>query len=589
MQWKRTHTCGELRQNSEKQTVVIMGWVDRRRDHGGLIFIDLRDRYGITQVRIDPESKAYEEAKTLRSEYVTAFKGQVVLRPEGMCNDKLATGAIEVVAQEVEILNNAKTPPFPISGEANVAEDLRLKYRYLDLRRPEMQRNLMIRHHAAQIARNYLTQQRFIEIETPILSKSTPEGARDYLVPSRVWKGRFYALPQSPQTYKQLLMMAGYDRYFQIVRCFRDEDLRADRQPEFSQIDIEMSFIDEEDIMTLVEGLTATIFKEIWNISIPLPLPRIPYSEAMASYGSDKPDLRFGLKIVDITGLAGESEFRLFKDTAANQGLIGGLCVDGGGRYSRKQIDTLTEWIKSRGASGLVTIKVKGDDWDSSLNKFFSDEQRRRVVSALSAKDGDLLLVVADKRDTALTLLGALRLQIAEQEKLIPESELGLAWVVDFPLFEYSEEEKRYVARHHPFTSAKTKDLDEMTLHPERVQARAYDLIMKGMEVAGGSIRIFDTETQAKMFSALGIREQEAQDKFGFLLEALSFGAPPHGGIAFGFDRLVMILADCQSIRDVIAFPKTASAMSLMENCPAFVTPAQLDELHIEVKTDQSM
>ncbi len=589
MQWKRTHTCGELRKEAEKQTVVIMGWVDRRRDHGGLIFIDLRDRYGVTQVRIDPESKAYEEAKTLRGEYVAAFLGQVTLRPEGMCNEKLATGAIEVVAQEVEVLNTAKTPPFPISNETNVSEDLRLKYRYLDLRRPEMQRNLMIRHRTAQIARNYLTQQRFIEIETPILSKSTPEGARDYLVPSRIWKGRFYALPQSPQTYKQLLMMAGYDRYFQIVRCFRDEDLRADRQPEFSQIDIEMSFIDEDDIMTLVEGLTAAIFKEIWDINISLPLPRIPYSEAMASYGSDKPDVRFGLKIIDITSLAGEGEFRAFKEAAANQGLVAGLCVSAGARYSRKQIDTLTEWIKARGASGLVAIKIKGDDWDSSLNKFYGDEQRRRIIAAMSAQDGDLLLLIADKRDAALSLLGALRLQIAEQEKLIPENELGLAWVVDFPLFEYSEEEKRYVARHHPFTSAKTRDLNDLIQHPERVQARAYDLIMKGMEIAGGSIRIFDTETQAQMFRALGITEQEAQDKFGFLLEALSFGAPPHGGIAFGFDRLIMILAECPSIRDVIAFPKTASAMSLMENCPAFVTPAQLDELHIGVKGDLSI
>lgn len=589
MQWKRTHTCGELRKEAKKQTVVIMGWVDRRRDHGGLIFIDLRDRYGVTQVRIDPESKAYEEAKTLRGEYVAAFLGQVTLRPEGMCNEKLATGAIEVVAQEVEVLNTAKTPPFPISNETNVSEDLRLKYRYLDLRRPEMQRNLMIRHRTAQIARNYLTQQRFIEIETPILSKSTPEGARDYLVPSRIWKGRFYALPQSPQTYKQLLMMAGYDRYFQIVRCFRDEDLRADRQPEFSQIDIEMSFIDEDDIMTLVEGLTAAIFKEIWDINISLPLPRIPYSEAMASYGSDKPDVRFGLKIIDITSLAGEGEFRAFKEAAANQGLVAGLCVSAGARYSRKQIDTLTEWIKARGASGLVAIKIKGDDWDSSLNKFYGDEQRRRIIAAMSAQDGDLLLLIADKRDAALSLLGALRLQIAEQEKLIPENELGLAWVVDFPLFEYSEEEKRYVARHHPFTSAKTRDLNDLIQHPERVQARAYDLIMKGMEIAGGSIRIFDTETQAQMFRALGITEQEAQDKFGFLLEALSFGAPPHGGIAFGFDRLIMILAECPSIRDVIAFPKTASAMSLMENCPAFVTPAQLDELHIGVKGDLSI
>jgi aspartyl-tRNA synthetase len=585
MQWKRTHTCGELRKNFENQTVVIMGWVDRRRDHGGLIFIDLRDRYGVTQIRIDPDSKAYEEAKSLRGEYVVAFKGKVELRPDGMVNSKLLTGEVELVAEEVEILNSAKTPPFPISGETNVSEDLRLKYRYLDLRRPEMQNNLMIRHRVGQIVRNYLAAKQFLEVETPMLSKSTPEGARDYLVPSRVWKGRFYALPQSPQTYKQLLMVAGYDRYFQIVRCFRDEDLRADRQPEFSQIDIEMSFIDEEDIIGIVEGLVARIFKEVLNITVPLPLRRIPYSEAMASYGSDKPDIRFGLKISDVTAVAAASEFRVFKETAAGNGLIAGICVPGGSHFSRKQIDSLTEWIKTRGASGLVAIKIKGSDWDSSLNKFFSEEQRRQITATFGAQDGDLLLFVAEKRDTCLGCLGALRLEIVEREKMIPQDELGLTWVVDFPLFEYSDEEKRYVARHHPFTSAKTSDVNELMNNPAGVQARAYDLIMKGMEIAGGSIRIFDTETQTKMFQALGISEQEAQEKFGFLLEALSFGAPPHGGIAFGFDRLVMILAGCQSIREVIAFPKTASAMSLMENCPALVNPVQLEELNICIKS----
>ena len=510
MRWKRTHTCGELRKTSENQSAVLMGWVERRRDHGGLIFIDLRDRYGITQIRVDPDSQIYEEVKSLRNEFVVAFKGQVQLRPTGMVNTKLATGEIELVAEEIEILNISRTPPFPMSGESNVSEDLRLKYRYLDLRRPEMQRNMMIRHQTAQIVRNYLSALQFLEVETPFLGKSTPEGARDYLVPSRVWKGRFYALPQSPQTYKQLLMMAGYDRYFQIVRCFRDEDLRADRQPEFSQIDIEMAFITEEEIMAVAEGLVARILQEVLNITVPLPLQRIPYAEAMAHYGSDKPDLRFDLKIHDISAMAGQGTFRLFTEMIASQGIVAGLCVPGGGRWSRKQIDNLNDWLKNRGASGLFAIKVKDDDWDGSLSKFFSDEQRRRILQIMAAKDEDLLLFVADKRDAALTLLGALRLQIAEGQNMIPEQALGLAWVVDFPLFEYSEEEKRFVARHHPFTSAKTADLEEMITHPADVQARAYDLVMKGMEIAGGSIRIYDTRTQAKMFQALGIQEQEA-------------------------------------------------------------------------------
>jgi aspartyl-tRNA synthetase len=584
MRWKRTHTCGELRKELQAESVVLMGWVDRRRDHGSLIFIDLRDRFGVTQIRIDPDAAAYEDGKNLRNEYVVAVKGHVALRPEGMINAKLQTGEIELVADEIEVLNTSKTPPFPISGETNVSEDLRLKYRYLDLRRPEMQRHLLIRHQVAHIARSYLSAQNFVEIETPFLSKSTPEGARDYLVPSRVWKGRFYALPQSPQTYKQLLMIAGYDRYFQIARCFRDEDLRADRQPEFSQIDMEMSFIDEDDIMTIVEGLVEKIFHEVLGISITMPLPRIPYDEAMALYGSDKPDLRFGMTIHNISDLVRQSDFRVFKETLAKGGLVAGICAAGCGNYSRKQIDTLTEWLKNRGASGLVAIKVKGDDWDGSLNKFFSEEVRKQVVQSFQAKDGDLLLIVADQHDTALTLAGALRLEIAEQQHLIDESQLGLAWIVDFPLFEYSEEEKRYMARHHPFTSAKADQVDLVTTRPAEVKARAYDLIMRGMEIAGGSIRIYDTETQKKMFQALGINEEEAQEKFSHLLEALAFGAPPHGGIAFGFDRLVMILASCQSIREVIAFPKTASAMSLMENCPSHVQPHQLEELGIEIK-----
>jgi len=586
MRWKRTHTCGELRKENENQTVSLMGWVDRRRDHGGLIFIDLRDRYGTTQIQINPESQAYEEAKSLRSEFVVAFKGRVRPRPEGMVNAKLLTGEIELMAEEMEILNTSKTPPFPVSGESNVSEDLRLKYRYLDLRRPEMQRHLLVRHQVAQIVRRFLSALQFVEVETPILSKSTPEGARDYLVPSRVWKGRLYALPQSPQTYKQLLMMGGYDRYFQIVRCFRAEDLRADRQPEFTQIDLEMSFVDEEDVMSVAEGLTAKILQEVMNISVPLPFPRIPYSQAMAEYGSDKPDVRFDLKIREISDLVGSCEFRVFREAVAASGIVAGLTVPGGAQFSRKQIDDWTAWAKGRGAAGLVAIKIKEGDWDSSLNKFFSEELRLRITAAMAAQNGDLLLLVAEKRETAQTLLGALRLELGDQLGMIPKDQLGLTWVVDFPLFEYSDEEKRYVARHHPFTSAKAADLMDLSTRPAEVQARAYDLVMQGMEIAGGSIRIYDTETQIRMFQALGISDQEAQEKFGFLLEALSYGAPPHGGIAFGFDRLVMILAGCQSIRDVIAFPKTASAMSLKENCPAQVHPKQLEELGIVFRAD---
>jgi len=579
MKKKRTHTCGDLRPAHLGHTVTLMGWVDRRRDHGSLIFLDLRDRYGITQVRIDPDAPCYESAKQLRGEYVIAVSGVVEPRPEGMVNARMATGAVEMAAAEIELLNVARTPPFMISGEIIANEDLRLKYRYLDLRRPEMQRNMLIRHQSYQIVRSYFASKGFVEIETPILMRSTPEGARDYLVPSRVWKGRFYALPQSPQQYKQLLMVAGYDRYFQIVRCFRDEDLRADRQPEFTQIDVEMSFVDEEDIFAMVEELMAELFRSTLGIELPMPIQRIPYDEALARYGSDKPDLRFGLEIKEISSLVADSEFKVFRETAAAGGVVAGLCVPGCGGYSRKQIDELTEWAKSMGGAGLVAIKLKEGDWESSLSKYFSDAQRHSIMQAMGATGDDLLLLVADEREKALLLLGDLRLKVAAQEKLIPENLYKLAWVVDFPLFEYSPEDQRYVARHHPFTSPKPGDEELMLSDPARTRARAYDLVLNGMEVAGGSIRIHRNDLQARMFEALGIDAVEAQEKFGFLLEAFSYGAPPHGGIAFGFDRLVMILAGRQSIRDVIAFPKTASAMSLMDGSPAAVSPAQLKEL----------
>ncbi len=579
MKNKRTHTCGDLRPAQLGQTVTLMGWVDRRRDHGSLIFLDLRDRYGVTQVRIDPDTPCYETAKQLRSEYVIAVSGVTEPRPEGMVNARLETGAVEVAATEIELLNVARTPPFMISGEGGANEDLRLKYRYLDLRRPEMQRSMLIRHRSYQIVRNYFSGQGFVEIETPILMKSTPEGARDYLVPSRVWKGRFYALPQSPQQYKQLLMVAGYDRYFQIVRCFRDEDLRADRQPEFTQIDVEMSFVDEEDVFAVVEGLMSELFRNTLGVELPMPIQRILYDEALARYGSDKPDLRFGLEISEISSLVADSEFKVFRETVAAGGIVAGLCAPGCGGYSRKQIDELTEWVKSMGGAGLVAIKLKEGDWESSLSKFFSESLRRSIMQAMGATGDDLLLLVADEREKALLLLGDLRLKIAAQEKLIPENVYKLAWVVDFPLFEYSPEEQRYVARHHPFTSPRTGEEELMLTDPARVRARAYDLVLNGMEVAGGSIRIHSSDLQARMFEALGIDAGEAQEKFGFLLEAFSYGAPPHGGIAFGFDRLVMVLAGRQSIREVIAFPKTASAMSLMDGSPSAVHPAQLQEL----------
>ena len=583
MKWKRSHTCGELTKNNVSEQVTIMGWVDRRRDHGGLIFIDLRDRWGVTQVQVNPDSKAYEEAKKLRNEYVVAFQGVIENRPDGMVNSKLATGEIELVANDIEILNASETPVIPVSGEINASEDLRLKYRFLDLRRPDMQQKMLVRHKTAQIARNYFSAHDFIEIETPFLMKSTPEGARDFLVPSRIWKGRFYALPQSPQTYKQLLMVSGYDRYFQIVRCFRDEDFRADRQPEFTQIDVEMSFIDEEDIFKIVEGLVVLIMKEILGLDIKAPFKRIPYKTAMETYGIDRPDLRFGLEIHDISEAVRDCEFKVFTQTVSAGNLVAGLCLPGGASYSRKQIDDLTDWTKEQGAKGLVAIKVKDGDWEGNLNKFFTDEQRRAVIKACDAKDGDLMLFIADTHQDAYPILGNLRLKLARDNKLIPDNVYKFAWVVDFPLLEYSPEEHRYVALHHPFTSPVPEDMEKLDTDPGHVRARAYDLILNGLEIAGGSIRISNTQVQSKMFKALGISDSEAQNKFGYLLEALKFGAPPHGGIAFGFDRLNMILTGSDSIRDVIAFPKTASGTSLMDGAPSDVKSEQLLELGLRL------
>ena len=584
MKWKRTHNCGDLTGKNIGQNVVLMGWVSTRRDHGGIIFIDLRDRWGITQINIRPDSKAYEEAKRLRNEWVVAFKGVVEPRPDGMINKNLPTGEIEVLATEMQVLNPALTPPFGITGEKVASEDIRLKYRYLDLRRPEMQKNLILRHKVAQLARNYFSENRFLEIETPFLMKSTPEGARDFLVPSRTTRGRFYALPQSPQTYKQLLMIAGFDRYFQIVRCFRDEDLRADRQPEFTQIDVEMSFVDEEDVFEVMEGLMARVLKEILDVEIQRPIPRMSYDEAVSKYGIDRPDLRFGLKISEITDLVKSSDFKVFSEAAKSGKIVAGICAPGCATYSRKQQDDLAAWARQKGAGGLAAIKVGAGTLEGSLAKFFNEEQARAIIQAFSANEGDLLLLCAEERDLARHILAELRVEMARRLDLIDETKMSLTWVVDFPLFEWSPERNRYVALHHPFTSPVPEDEDKLTSDPANVRARAYDLVLNGLEIAGGSIRISRQSVQQKMFDALGISDEEAELKFGFLLQALKYGAPPHGGIAFGFDRLIMMLTGCSSIRDVIAFPKTASATSLMDGAPSIVDIDQLVELGLRIK-----
>ena len=583
--WQRTHTCGDLNERHHGEKVLLMGWVHRRRDHGGLIFIDLRDRYGITQVVFDPacQEEAYQRAKELRGEYVIAVKGTVELRPEGMRNEKLATGAIEVAVDELKILNPAMTPPFGVDEPKEISEELRLKYRYLDLRNERMKRNLLIRHRAYQVVRACLSRHGFVEIETPTLMRSTPEGARDYLVPSRLHRGKFYALPQSPQTYKQILMIAGMDRYFQIVRCFRDEDLRADRQPEFTQIDLEMSFVEREQVLEVVETLMVELFKEVLEVELKRPFRRFTYEEAMARFGTDKPDLRYDLEIVDISEWVRDSEFRVFAENVRSGGIVCGLCLRGGASYSRKRIDQLTEKAKQEGAKGLVAIKIAEDGWESSVAKFFNPETVTKINAAFEARPGDLLLLFADQRERALSVAGAVRVQLARDENLADPKRFEPAWILEFPLLEYDEEEKRYVARHHPFTAPMDEDLVLLETAPEKARAKAYDLVLNGYEVAGGSIRIHTRELQDQMFRLLNISKQEAEDKFGFLLKAFEFGAPPHGGIAFGFDRLVMLLAGETSIREVIAFPKTNSALSLLDGAPSEVSPEQLKELGLRL------
>lgn len=584
----RTHTCGELRDKHIGETVVLNGWVDTRRDLGGVIFIDLRDRYGVSQIVFEPNysPNSYEIGKKLRSEYVVSIEGKVRTRPEGTVNPKIPTGTVDVMVDEIVLLNEAETPPFQVKNNLDVSEEVRLKYRYLDLRRTNMQENILLRHKMYQAARKYFDENDFVEVETPVLMKSTPEGARDFLVPSRLHKGKFYALPQSPQTYKQLLMVSGLDRYFQIVKCFRDEDLRADRQPEFTQIDVEMSFANQKLVFEKVEGLMKKLFEEMKGYDLKTPIKRLTYDEAMEKYGSDKPDLRFDLEMVTMNDIFQNSEFRVFKDAVNSEdGVITGLLAEGCGDYTRSQLDVLTDFAKKQGSKGLIWMRVKEDGLEAPVTKFLSDEEKQGIIEKLGAKTGDLLFILAGERVQTLPIMGAMRLEMARKLDLIKEdAEPSLLWITDFPLLEWEPETQRYYAMHHPFTSPLPEDMDKMEEHPEKVRAQAYDLVLNGNEIAGGSIRIHHPDIQAKMFKALGISEEEAEQKFGFLMNAFKYGAPPHGGIAFGFDRMVMIFAGRDSIRDVIAFPKTTSGYSLMDDSPSSVDEKQLKELHIKLR-----
>lgn len=580
----RTHTCGELTAAHVGQSVVLCGWVQRRRDHGSVLFIDLRDRQGVTQAVFSAEKRpvAHEQAHALRHEFVVAVSGTVSLRPEGTANPNLATGEVEVLADSVAILSEARTPPFLIEDETDVGEALRLKYRYLDLRRPRMQRLLHLRHEVTQQVRAFLNGHGFLEIETPMLTKSTPEGARDYLVPSRVNPGSFFALPQSPQLFKQILMISGMDRYYQIARCFRDEDLRFDRQPEFTQIDLELSFVAREQVMAIVEQMIASVFKQAAGIELGTPFPRMSYQEAIGRYGSDKPDLRFGMPLEDLSGFAEGSKFKVFQETIANGGIVKALIVKGGAAIARNQIDGLIDVAKGFGAKGLAWVKIGPDrQLESAIAKFL--EAGPLLAALPAAGPGDLLLFVADKATVTHEVLGRLRLQLGSERQLIDGKLWRPLWVVDFPLLEYDEETRRYVSLHHPFTAPFDEDLRLLDSDPLRIRAQAYDLVLNGNELGGGSIRIHRREVQSKVFDLLGIGKDEASAKFGFLLEALEYGAPPHGGIALGLDRLVMLLGGAESIRDVIAFPKTQKAQDPMTEAPGPVSPEQLKELQIKL------
>ncbi len=588
MKLKRSHMAGSLNKSNIGETVTLMGWVQKRRDLGGLIFVDLRDRTGIVQIVFDKDISldAFNLASELGSEYVIAAVGKVHQRQS--INPNLPTGEIEIFADSLQILNKSETPPIYIKDDDDVNENLRLKYRYLDLRKPSMQKNLMVRHETSRIVREFLAAEGFIEVETPVLTKPTPEGARDYLVPSRVNPGKFYALPQSPQLFKQLLMVSGMDRYFQIVKCYRDEDLRADRQPEFTQIDCEMSFVDAEDVIEINERLVQRVFKEILNLDLQLPLPRLSYQEAMERYGSDKPDIRYGFELIDLSELVKSCGFKVFTSAIENGGSVRAINVKGyGDRFSRKDITSLEEYAKTYGAKGLAWIKVTDEGVTSPIAKFFSEEEMAAILEKANVEKGDLLLFAADKDSVVFDSLGHLRNELAKRLNLIDKNEFKALWVTEFPLFEYDEEENRYVAKHHPFTSPMEEDLALLETAPEKARAKAYDIVINGYEIGGGSIRIHSSELQQRMFRALGFSDEEAWDKFGFLLEAFKYGTPPHGGIAFGFDRLAMILAQEDNIRQVIAFPKTQNAQDPMTNAPSVVEEKQLKELSVAVKLEE--
>ncbi|WP_321532564.1 aspartate--tRNA ligase [uncultured Desulfuromonas sp.] len=585
--WKRTHYCGDISSADIGNEVCLMGWVQRRRDHGGLIFIDLRDREGIAQLALDPDRdpEAHEKADKVRNEYVVAVKGTISPRPEGTVNPKMKTGEVEVEVSELRILNVSKTPPFMLDDHVDVAENIRLKHRYLDLRRPALQKNMILRHKVTRTVRSYLDEQGFLEIETPVLTKSTPEGARDYLVPSRVNSGQFFALPQSPQLFKQLLMVSGYDRYCQIVKCFRDEDLRADRQPEFTQIDCEMSFVDTDDVMTIMENMIARVFKEAIGVDVAAPMARMTYAEAMDRFGVDNPDLRFGLELTELSSIVDGCGFKVFADAVKNGGMVKAINAKGCATFSRKDLDALTDFVKIYGAKGLAWVKMTEDGWQSPIAKFFTPEELEKINQALDAQVGDLLMFVADSATITNEALGRLRGHLGQKLGLAKKDDYQFVWITDFPLLEWDGEAKRHVAVHHPFTAPRDEDFALLDSDPGKACAKAYDLVLNGSEIGGGSIRIHDQAIQSKMFELLGIGEEEAQEKFGFLLDALEYGAPPHGGLAFGLDRLVMILTGSDSIRDVIAFPKTQKATCLLSGAPGEVDDKQLQELSIRLRT----
>lgn len=588
---KRTHRCGELTQANIGEKVTIMGWVQKNRNKGGLVFVDVRDRSGLIQVVFEEEStdkEMLEKAAKLRSEFVVAVVGTVKAR-SGAVNENLATGSIEIIPEQLRILSESETPPFPIEEDSKTKEELRLKYRFLDLRRPDIQRNLMMRSKVATLTRQFLSEEGFLEIETPFLIKSTPEGARDYLVPSRVHPGNFYALPQSPQIFKQLLMCSGYDRYFQIVKCFRDEDLRADRQPEFTQIDMELSFVDVDDVIEVNEKLLARLFKEVMGMDITLPIPRMTWQEAMDRFGSDKPDIRFGMELVNVTETVKNSEFAVFKGAIENGGSVRGINAKGQGNMPRKKIDKLVDFAKDYGAKGLAYVAIQEDgSVKSSFAKFMTEEETKALIQAMDGENGDLLLFAADKNQVVWAVLGALRLELARQMELLDKNEYKFLWVTEFPLLEWNEEQNRYTAMHHPFTMPMDEDIQYLDSDPGRVRAKAYDIVLNGNEIGGGSVRIFNNEIQSKMFEVLGFTPEAAQEQFGFLLNAFKYGVPPHAGLAYGLDRLVMLMAKEDSIRDVIAFPKVKDASDLMTEAPAAVETTQLDELGLQLKETNS-